>query len=81
MKKNFPLHAPGKASARVVDAIIGVFAGLASLITLGKIGSINNLAHRALQFPGLVKDLFYCGTKFINPWTGVLERAEEPRDQ
>lgn len=56
---------------RAIDEIIGIIAGTFSLLTLGKVESINNLAYRALQAPGIVKDLFYCTTKFINPWAGT----------
>lgn len=56
---------------RVVDGIIGVIAAVLSFLTLGKVESINNLAYRALQAPGIVNDLFYCTIKFINPWAGT----------
>jgi hypothetical protein len=56
---------------RVVDGIIGVIAAILSFLTLGKVGSINNVAFRALQAPGIVKDLFYCAIKCINPWAGA----------
>jgi hypothetical protein len=56
---------------RLVDGIIGVIAAVLSFLTLGKVASINNVAYRALQAPGIVKDLFKCTIKFINPWAGV----------
>ncbi len=58
------------AIARVVDLIIGVIAMLLSFLTAGKFETINNVAYRALQAPGLLKDEFYCVIKMINPWAG-----------
>lgn len=56
---------------RIVDGIIGVIAALASFLTVGKFESINNLAYRGLQTPGIINDLFYCTIKFMNPWAGT----------
>jgi hypothetical protein len=56
---------------RTVDGIIGVLAAVLSLVTVGKFESLNNLAYRALQAPGIIHDLFYCTIKFINPWAGT----------
>ncbi len=67
----YALLAIASLVTRAVDGIIGVIAAGVSFLTLGKIESINNLAYRALQAPGIVKDLFYCTIKFINPWAGT----------
>ncbi len=56
---------------RVVDGIIGVPAGLLSLITGGSFESLNNLAFRALQAPAIIEDLTYCSIKILNPFTGT----------
>lgn len=56
---------------RVVDGVIGVLTGAFSILTVGKFESLNNVAYRALQAPGIINDLFYCTIKFINPWTGT----------
>ncbi len=59
---------------RAVDGLIGVPSAIISCLTFGKIESINNLAYRGLQFPGVIKDLFYCSVKIINPWAGTSPR-------
>jgi hypothetical protein len=56
---------------RAVDAVIGILAATFSILTFGKFESLNNMSYRALQFPGILTDLFYCTIKFINPWTGT----------
>lgn len=56
---------------RAVDGIIGIPAAGLSILTGGKFESLNNLAYRTLQAPGIINDLFYCTIKFINPWTGT----------
>jgi hypothetical protein len=53
---------------RAVDSVIGILAAIFSVFTFGKFESLNNLSYRALQFPGIITDLFYCTLKFINPW-------------
>jgi hypothetical protein len=54
---------------RAIDGIIGIPAAALSILTLGKFESLNNLAYRTLQAPGIIRDLFICTIKFINPWT------------
>ena len=61
----------GSAFSRVADLAIGLLAALGAIITLGKFGSLNNLAYRGLQAPNIIKDLSYCVIKMINPWAGV----------
>jgi hypothetical protein len=56
---------------RVVDGIISIPVAGLSILTGGKFESLNNLAYRTLQAPGIINDLFYCTIKFINPWTGT----------
>lgn len=56
---------------RAIDGIIGIPAAGLSILTGGKFESLNNLAYRTLQAPGIINDLFYCTIKFINPWTGT----------
>ncbi|MGD2169511.1 MAG: hypothetical protein PVI40_04655 [Chlamydiota bacterium] len=70
----YVLLAVSSVITRVADGVIGSVAAVLSLLTLGKVESINNLAYRGLQIPGIVKDLVYCATKIINPWTGVKEK-------
>jgi len=55
---------------RAVDGVIGIVAASLSILRCGKIESLNHLAYRALQAPGIINDLFYCIIKCINPWTG-----------
>lgn len=56
---------------RAVDGAIGLVAAAFSIITAGKFESLNNLAYRGLQAPGIIGDLFSCAIKFINPWAGM----------
>lgn len=56
---------------RVADGVIGIGAAGLSILTGGKFESLNNLAYRTLQAPGIIRDLFYCTIKFINPWAGI----------
>lgn len=62
--------------ARVADGAIGLVAGLFSFFSVGKWESLNNLAGKALQAPGIICDLFYCTIRFINPWAGDVRQDE-----
>lgn len=57
--------------SRIVDGAIGLLTVPLSILTLGKIKSINHTALEALHFTGIIQDLLYCTMKFINPWTGT----------
>ncbi len=63
----YALLALSSIITRVVDGIIGIIAAAFSFLTYGKVVTINNIAYRGLQAPGIVKDLFYCTIKIINP--------------
>jgi hypothetical protein len=64
----FALLAIACLVTRAVDGLICIPAAVASLLTAGKFVSLNNLAYRTLQAPGIIEDLFYCTIKCINPW-------------
>lgn len=57
--------------ARIADGIIGLvaapFAVLFSILFCGRWESLNNVAYRGLQAPGLIYDLYRCAIGFINP--------------
>lgn len=53
---------------RLVDLIFGLIAGLASILTLGKIDFINRVAYEGLMAPALIFDLYFCLLKTINPF-------------
>lgn len=57
--------------ARVVDGVIGILAAGFSIVTVGKFTSLNNLAFRALHAPCILKDLFFCIIKIMNPWAST----------
>lgn len=61
---------------RVADAIIGVAAAPLALFTFGYVNSLNNLAFRALQAPGIIGDLFYTAIKLVNPLANVKAEIE-----
>jgi hypothetical protein len=52
---------------RVIEAVICPFALLGMLCTLGRNKEVNSFAFRALQFTGIIHDVFYCAVKIINP--------------
>lgn len=54
-------------AARVVDLVIGLLAFVAALLTFGKVITLNNLAYRGLQAPGLIEDVFKGLSNVINP--------------
>ncbi|MBA3956816.1 MAG: hypothetical protein H0X51_00260 [Parachlamydiaceae bacterium] len=56
---------------RVADGVLGVIGMAFSFMTIGKITFFNRLAFRGLQAPGLLRDIFYCTTKCLNPKAGV----------
>jgi hypothetical protein len=56
--------------SRIADAALSLIAVPLSIITLGKVEQINDAAIRTLQFTAVVRDLFYCTSKIINPWAG-----------
>jgi hypothetical protein len=52
---------------RAVDGVIGLGAAAASILLLGTSKTLNTVAYKALQTPGIIYDIYYCGIKFINP--------------
>jgi hypothetical protein len=70
----YALLAVSCLATRVADGAIGVAAAGLSVLTGGNFESLNNLAYRTLQAPGIINDLFYCTIKFINPWTGTSDK-------
>ncbi len=62
---------------RIFDAIIALVAVPVSLWTNGHYQSLNNMAFRSLQAPGIITDLFFCTVKFINPWALTEERKAQ----
>lgn len=52
---------------KVVCGVIGVLAATLSILTLGKLERINNMAFIYLQAPGIIKDLFHWAIKMVNP--------------
>lgn len=52
---------------RVIDGILGALAAVFSFLTLGNIRWLNHVAVRGLQFPGLLRDIYYCSLGIINP--------------
>jgi hypothetical protein len=73
----YVLMAIASVVTRIADFFIGLVAALLSLLTFGKFETINNIAFRALQAPAMLKDLFYCTIKFINPWAGLNANKEK----
>jgi hypothetical protein len=53
--------------SRVADMILGTILSALSLVTLGSFPRLNSYTYRALQITGIVKDVFYYTTKFLNP--------------
>jgi len=53
---------------RVADAIIGVAYGILSFVTLGKFETINSVAFRALQAPGVISDIILAALFCLNPY-------------
>lgn len=64
----YALMAVSCVITRLADGIIGVPAACLSIFTAGRFAPLNNIALRGLQAPGIIKDLFYCTVKVINPW-------------
>lgn len=56
---------------RAVDGVIALPAAVLSILTVGKIQSLNNLAYRTLQATGIISDLAYCIIKIVNPLSGT----------
>lgn len=56
--------------SRAVDLAIGLLAACFSIITLGCIPAVNNVAYRALQAPGVIHDVIIYTIRVINPWAG-----------
>jgi hypothetical protein len=53
--------------ARIADGIIGIAAAPFALLSGGCCESLNNIAYRGLQAPGLLFDLYRCAVGFIHP--------------
>ncbi|CDZ81757.1 hypothetical protein BN1013_02293 [Candidatus Rubidus massiliensis] len=54
--------------SRIGDAILSTICIFPVLLSVGKFQSLNNLVYRAIQFPGVVEDVFYSITKIGNPF-------------
>lgn len=72
--------------ARIADGIIGLTAAPFALLLCGRSTTLNNIAYRGLQAPGLIFDLFTCAVCFISPGLGFLvyhsdSKATEPQDK
>lgn len=63
----FGLLAVSCVVARIFSLVIGVASGVLALLTLGKFEAVNTLAYKGLQITGIVRDLFFCAMKCINP--------------
>lgn len=53
--------------ARIADGIIGLAVAPFALLLCGRWESLNNLAYRGLQAPGIIFDLYRCAIRFITP--------------
>ncbi len=53
--------------ARSTDAVIAIPVTAMAFLSLGRCQSLNTLAYRALQAPGIINDLRTCLTKVIYP--------------
>lgn len=56
---------------RVVDGVLGMVTAPISLMTCGTIDNLNIFTLRSLKVAGIANDIFYCASKFINPWAGT----------
>src|ERR1700722_7066648 len=54
---------------RIIDFVIGIFAALGSLVTVGKFKTLNDRACAGLHIALIVYDLYIGLVKTINPWT------------
>lgn len=57
---------------RTADLAIGLVAALFSFLTLGKIPTLNKVASKALEAPGIMRDLFQGVVKTINPYSSWM---------
>lgn len=60
--------------ARVADAIFVVPLAICTLLSLGKWSSLNSATCKAMKFPGLMPDLFFCFIKILNPQSIIQTR-------
>ena len=68
---NYVLFGIAALVTRAVDQFISEITLVLSLLTLGVIPKVNEVAFRALMFPNLINDLTYCIVKVINPWSSL----------
>lgn len=61
--------------ATTVDIVSIVPLGTITLISCGKFKIINDYTFRALKFPGIIYDLFFCVVKILNPTSTLRDRA------
>ncbi len=64
----YALWGVASAVSRVAYGIIGVIAIPLSLLTLGTVYSINDMASQSLRAPLIIHDLFHSILRVINPW-------------
>jgi len=53
---------------RIIDFVLGIFAALGSLVTLGNFKTLNTFALEGLKVASVIHDLYYGIVKTINPW-------------
>lgn len=54
---------------RVIDAVFAAIFSFFALVALGKWDSMNKYAYRAMQFPGILLDIYECTRLCINPYS------------
>lgn len=65
---NYMLFGIAALVTRAVDKFISEIAFILSLVTLGLLTKVNEVAYRSLMFPNLINDLTFSIVKVINPW-------------
>ncbi len=62
--------------SRIFQGVIGVAAGLLSVITVGTLHKVNVVASQGLKFTKLFKEIAYFAIKTINPSAGIVTTKE-----
>lgn len=64
----FALALVASVVTRAVDGIFGICFAALSLLTLGKIEKMNEVAYNTLKASGVIRDLFFSTLLILNPW-------------
>ncbi|HAB99199.1 MAG TPA: hypothetical protein DCE71_05200 [Parachlamydiales bacterium] len=67
-RAQYGLYGISALALRSIQGVLGIIAAFFSLCTLGHSRFLNRVAYHGLEFPLVLRDIFYASTKCIHPF-------------